>query len=149
MKLLDETTTEKRFYIPREAKEKGLLDDRYKKESKLAYILHQIIYLSNFAAGYWERDFVPLYSKSLLKILGRRYRKYLDWLIGREIIVEGRKGSTASHRSNEYALAEEYRDDWTYWICRDEKLIGRIREYTFEKKNAHLFWKSQPHIHLR
>ncbi|MCS3707603.1 hypothetical protein GGP62_002603 [Salinibacter ruber] len=43
MKLFDETTTEKRFYIPREVKEKDLLDDRYKKRSKLAYLLHQII----------------------------------------------------------------------------------------------------------
>jgi hypothetical protein len=150
MKLFDDTTTEKRFYIPQEVKEKGLLEDhRYRKESKLAYILHQIIYLSTFAPGYWEGDFVPLYSKSLLKILGHRYRKYLDWLIEREIIVEGKKGSTTSHRSNEYALAEKYRDDWTYWWCRDEDLIRRIREYTFEKKNAHLFWKSQPYIHLR
>lgn len=149
MKLFDETTTEKRFYIPREVKEKNLLDDRYKKRSKLAYILHQIIYLSTFAPGYWKRDFVPLYSKSLLKILGRRYRKYLDWLIGEDIIVEGRKGSTTSHRSNEYALAPRYRDDWTYWMCQDEALIRRIREYTFEKKDAHLFWKSQPFVHLR
>jgi hypothetical protein len=149
MKLFDETTTEKRFYIPREVKEKNLLDDRYKKRSKLAYILHQIIYLSTFAPGYWERDFVPLYSKSLLKILGRRYRKYLDWLIGQDIIVEGKKGSTTSHRSNEYALAPEYRDDWTYWMCQDEDLIRRIREYTYEQKDAHLFWKSQPYIHLR
>jgi len=149
MKLFDETTTEKRFYIPREVKEKGLLDDRYKKRSKLAYILHQIIYLSTFAPGYWERDFVPLYSKSLLKILGHRYRKYLDCLIDREIIVEGKKGSTVSHTSNEYALAPKYRDDWTYWMCQDEKLIGRIREYTYEQKDAHLFWKSQPYIHLR
>ncbi len=149
MKLFDETTTEKRFYIPREVKEKDLLDDRYKKRSKLAYLLHQIIYLSTFAPGYWKRDFVPLYSKSLLKILGRRYRKYLDWLIGKDIIVEGKKGSTTSHTSNEYALAPEYRDDWTYWMCQDEKLIGRIREYTFEKKDAHLFWKSQPFVHLR
>ncbi len=149
MKLFDETTTEKRFYIPREVKEKNLLDDRYKKRSKLAYILHQIIYLSTFAPGYWRRDFVPLYSKSLLKILGRRYRKYLNWLIGEDIIVEGKKYSTTSHTSNEYALAPEYQDDWTYWMCRDEKLIGRIREYTYEQKNAHLFWKSQPYIHLR
>jgi len=149
MELFDETTTEKRFYIPREVKEKDLLDDRYKKKSKLAYILHQIIYLSTFAPGYWERDFVPLYSKSLLKILGHRYRKYLDWLIGKGIVIDGKKGSTTSHRSNEYALAPEYRDDWTYWMCRDEKLIGRIREYTYEQKNAHLFWKSQPYIHLR
>ena len=150
MKLFDDTTTEKRFYIPQEVKEKGLLEDhRYRKESKLAYILHQIIYLSTFAPGYWEGDFVPLYSKSLLKILGHRYRKYLDWLIEREIIVEGKKGSTTSHRSNEYALAEKYRDDWTYWWCQDEDLIRRIREYTYEQKGAHLFWKSQPYIHLR
>jgi len=149
MELFDRSTTEKRFYIPREVKEEDLLDDRYKKRSKLAYILHQIIYLSTFAPGYWERDFVPLYSKSLLKILGRRYRKYLDWLLGRGIIVEGKKGSTASHSSNEYALAPEYRDDWTYWTCRDEKLIGRIREYTFDQKDAHLFWKRQPFVHLR
>lgn len=149
MKLFDETTTEKRFYIPREVKEKDLLDDRYKKRSKLAYILHQIIYLSTFAPGYWKRDFVPLYSESLSKILGHRYKKYLNWLIGEDIIVEGKKYSTTSHRSNEYALAPKYRDDWTYWMCRDEKLIGRIRDYTYEQKNAHLFWKSQPYIHLR
>ena len=149
MDLFDRSTTEKRFYIPREVKEEDLLDDRYKKKSKLAYILHQIIYLSTFAPGYWERDFVPLYSKSLLKILGHRYRKYLDWLLGQDIIVDGKKGSTVSHTSNEYAIAPEYRDDWTYWKCRDEDLIRRIREYTFEQKDAHRFWKSQPYIHLR
>ncbi len=145
MEIFDNTATKKDLYVPTDAP----LDFKYKKKSKAAYITHQIIYLSTFAPGYWEDDFVPLYSQALRKIVGGSYKKYIDELIGRGVIEKGKLYSTTDNSSTKYAIAEEYRGDFGLWTCKDEKLLSRLMEWKRSQQNSYLFWQNEPYKSVR
>lgn len=100
---------------------------------KCRWIMHAIIYQQK-EENLKLTSFVALNSRYLKKIIGNDYKRIIDHLISKKIIVCNNVYSISNHKSYQYRFSNKYKNEKPeFYTLKEMKLVKKITKYREEE----------------
>lgn len=110
--------------------------DNERHLDKYYYIITHLYYRRVFDKRIEDDSFVPLYSKILIKILGGRYKEYLQFLLDKGII-ETNNHYINGKQSKGYRFCKKYaKVKYKQVFITDKNIIRKIKMFKKEKEKG-------------